>query len=78
MQEDVLEREILLEIARKEVITKSELLEFLKAKTDNPLNVLENAIKNLNTNGLIQYVSPLGESSYIITQKGIREVERTK
>ena len=73
MQTDGIEKEVLLEISKKMVISKAELLSFLESKTDKPASALENVVRSLNSRGLITYVSPIGQSCYAITQKGMRE-----
>ena len=75
MEPNGIEREILEEIARRLVVEKEELVEFLGKKVKNPLSVVERITKNLNDKGLITYVSPIGQSCYAITQKGMRLVK---
>ncbi len=75
MEPNGIEREILEEIARRLVVKKEELVEFLGKKVKNPLSVVERITKNLNDKGLITYVSPIGQSCYAITQKGMRLVK---
>lgn len=65
--------EILEEIFRRKVVTRGELTSFLENKVDNPHSVVNDITKALISDGLITIVSPLGESCYAITQRGIRE-----
>jgi DNA-binding PadR family transcriptional regulator len=74
MQTDGIEKEVLLEISKKLVISKAELVAFLENKTDNPVPTLEKTVRSLSDKGLIIYVSPIGQSCYAITQKGMREI----
>lgn len=74
MQTDGIEKEVLLEISKKLVISKAELVAFLESKTDNTVPTLEKIIRSLSDKGLIIYVSPIGQSCYAITQKGMREI----
>jgi len=75
MEPNGIERKILEEIARRLVVKKEELVEFLGKKVKNPLSAVERITKNLNDKGLITYVSPIGQSCYAITQKGMRLVK---
>jgi len=70
---DGLEMEVLREIRKRLVIEKSELVEFLKNKVENPFLAAELIAKNLKRKGLITFVSPIGETCYAITKKGMRE-----
>lgn len=74
MQIDGIEKEVLIEISKKLVISKAELVAFLENKIDNPISTLENIVRSLSGKGLIIYVSPIGQSCYAITQKGMREI----
>jgi hypothetical protein len=74
MQADGIEKEVLLEISKKLVVSKAELVAFLEGKTENPVSAVESIARGLSEKGLITYVSPIGQSCYAITQKGIREV----
>jgi ribosomal protein S25 len=74
MQADGIEKEVLLEISKKLVVSKVELVSFLESKIENPVSVVENIVRDLNNKGLITYVSPIGQSCYAITQKGMREI----
>jgi hypothetical protein len=68
------ERQILEEIAKRMVVKKEELVSFFENKVENPSSYVQNATKALSERGLITNVSPLGQSCYAITQKGMREV----
>ena len=68
-------KEILEEILRKKVVTKAELNSFLENKVDNPSSEVMSITKALISEGLITIVSPIGESCYAITQKGMREIK---
>jgi DNA-binding PadR family transcriptional regulator len=74
MQANGIEREVLLEISKKLVVSKAELVAFLENKVENPASELEKIVRSLNDKGLIVYVSLIGKSCYAITQKGMREV----
>jgi DNA-binding PadR family transcriptional regulator len=74
MQIDGIEREILLEISKKLVVSKAELVTFLENKIENPISAVEKIVQDLSNKGLITYVSLIGQSCYAITQKGMREV----
>ena len=56
-------------------MTKVELVSFLENKVDNPSSEVMSITKALISEGLITIVSPIGESCYAITQKGIREMK---
>ena len=68
------QRQILEEIAKRMVMKKEELISFLGDKVENPSSYVQIVTKALSEQGLITYVSPLGQSCYAITQKGMREV----
>jgi hypothetical protein len=68
------QRQILEEIAKKMVVKKEELVSFLENKVENPSSYVQTVVKALSGQGLIVYVTPLGQSCYAITQKGMREV----
>ncbi len=74
MQADGIEKEVLIEISKKMVVSKAELIAFLEGKIENPISMIENVVRNLSNKGLIIYVSPIGQSCYAITQKGMREI----
>ncbi|MBS3055306.1 MAG: hypothetical protein J4452_02320 [Candidatus Aenigmarchaeota archaeon] len=68
------QRQILEEIAKRMVMKKEELVSFLGDKVENPSSYVQSVTKALSDQGLITYVSPLGQGCYAITQKGMREV----
>jgi rRNA maturation endonuclease Nob1 len=68
------QREVLEEMAKRMVMKKEELVSFLENKVENPSSYIQAVTKALNDQGLITYVTPLGQSCYAITQKGMREV----
>jgi len=74
MQEDgtEIEKEILAEIARRLVVKKEELVQFLEGKIANPAAVVSAVTKKLISEQLVTNVDPVGISSYAITQKGMR------
>jgi len=68
-----IEREVLLEIARRMLVKHEELVQFLKGKVNNPQQMATQVAKSLSNRDLIIYVSPIGQSCLAITQKGMRE-----
>jgi len=68
------QRQVLEEIARRMVVRKEELVSFLENKVENPSSYVQAVTKALSEQGLITYVSPLGQTCYAITQRGMREV----
>jgi predicted transcriptional regulator len=76
MQNDGIEKQILEEITKKMVVKKEELVDFLDGKVEDPRAVLTAVIRSLTEKGLITSVSPVGESCYAVTQKGMRETLR--
>ena len=68
------QREILEEMAKRMVMKKEELVSFLGNKVENPSSYIQAVTKALSDQGLITYVTPLGQSCFAITQKGMREV----
>jgi hypothetical protein len=73
MQNDGIEKKVLEEITKRMVVKKEELIDFLDGKVDDPHAVLASVIMSLSEKGLITSVSPVGESCYAVTQKGMRE-----
>jgi len=76
MQNDGIEKQVLEEITKRMVVKKEELIGFLDGKVDDPKAALAAVIRSLSEKGLITSVSPVGESCYAVTQKGMREVLR--
>lgn len=74
MQSNGIEKQVLEELSKQLVMKKDELAAFLKDKVDNPHMVVTTITKALNDKGFITYVSPIGESCYAITQRGMREI----
>lgn len=72
MELNGIEKRVLEELAVRLVMKKSEIVEFLKDKVENPFSTVEYVTKSLLTQGLITYVRVIGESCIAITQKGIR------
>ena len=68
-----IEREVLLEIARRMLVKHEDLVQFLKGKVNNPQQMATQVAKSLSNRDLIIYVSPIGQSCLAITQKGMRE-----
>lgn len=63
------ELSILQSIAKKSLIKKSELL---KISNGAESSAVEKSLEFLKDNGLIDIVTPMGETSFAITQKGMR------
>ena len=74
MQNDGIEKQVLEEMNKRLVVKKEELMEFLNGKVDNPGAVLAAVVRSLSEKGFITSVSPVGESCYAVTQKGMREI----
>jgi hypothetical protein len=74
MQNDGIERQVLEEMVKRLVMKKEELIGFLDGKVDDLGAVSVAVIRSLSEKGLITSVSPVGESCYAVTQKGMREV----
>jgi hypothetical protein len=73
--DDDIEREVLLEFARRMLMENEELVHFLEGKVNNPQSVASEVAKSLSSRDLIIYVSPIGQSCLAITQKGIRQAK---
>jgi len=69
------EKEILAEIARRLVVQKDELVQFMEGKVADPVAVVSSVTKKLISEQLVTNVDPVGLSSYAITQKGMRAVK---
>ncbi|MFQ6056829.1 MAG: hypothetical protein ACE5J3_12705 [Methanosarcinales archaeon] len=66
------EEKILEIISKRKLIRKSELLEALKRDVFIPFYVVNDLVKK----GLITTVSPLGEDSFVITDKGLEIINQ--
>lgn len=74
MEPDGTTQKVLEEIARRQIVNKEELVSFLQKEIDNPSEVVAAITKDLSSQGLITNLSPIGESYFAITQKGMRKV----
>ncbi len=57
--------EVLELVARKQVVTRSELLRVADQET----------IQRMVDSGFIRPINPIGSTTYVITQKGVRRLE---
>ncbi|MEM5766180.1 MAG: hypothetical protein QW423_00885 [Candidatus Aenigmatarchaeota archaeon] len=73
MEFDGIEKEVLLEIAKRLVMSKEELFKLVEDRVD--LATFDNIIRSLEEKGYLAKVSPLGSSSYFVTKKGIKLVK---
>ena len=67
-----IEKELLKEISRRLVVKRDELASFLETRGENP-KLVDKITKDLYTKGLITYVTPIGQTCYAITQRGMKE-----
>lgn len=74
MLNDGIERQVLEEINKRLVVKREELIKFLDGKVVDPKTTLATIIRSLSEKGLVTPVSPVGESCYAVTQKGMREI----
>ncbi|MEM5853605.1 MAG: hypothetical protein QXG39_09045 [Candidatus Aenigmatarchaeota archaeon] len=72
MEVNGIEKEVLIEITKRLVMSKEEIFNFFGDRVDS--NTLENLLKNLVEKGYIASISPLG-SSYVVTVKGMKEIK---
>lgn len=72
MEWNGIEPAVLGEISRRKVMRKSEVVEFLKGKVDNPDAAADAVTKRLYNQGMITYVTPLGKDCYAVTLKGLK------
>ena len=68
-----IEKELLKEISGRLVVKKEELIRFLENKGENT-QILDRVMKDLYSRGLITYVTPIGQTCYAITQRGMKKV----
>lgn len=73
--EDGIERKILLEMAERLVAKKSEILKFLQETGNINQEVIKSVTKALLERGLLTPVYS-SETTYAITQKGLKEAFR--
>ncbi len=74
--QSVVVKEVLGMLAERLVVKKTELIGFLEGKVENPRASAVVLAQTLSTQGLITYVTAIGESSIAITKRGIREAEK--
>ena len=74
MRPDGVEKKILERMAKSLVARKSELIEYLKKERGVSRTVVETSINSLISKGLISPIYAC-ETTFAITQKGIKEVE---
>jgi len=72
--QDGIERKILLQIAEKLIMKKEEML-FLAGDSEDSLEVVNLAVKNLLSGGMIA-IAPVGATTFAVTQKGMREARK--
>lgn len=72
MEWNGIERAVLGEISRRMVVRKSELIEFLHGKVDNPAAFVDAITKRLYNQDMITYVTPLGKDCFAVTLKGLQ------
>lgn len=72
--ENGIEAEVLEEVSKNLVITEAEIIRFLQRRVTDPRAVTEAVTKSLYRKGMITYVTPIGQTCYAITQKGMRAV----
>jgi hypothetical protein len=70
--ENGIEKKVLAELASKELMKKSEIVEFLRGMTENPERIINNLVRDLVFKGFATNLTPVGESCIAITQKGMR------
>ncbi|MBI4972272.1 MAG: hypothetical protein HZC16_00455 [Candidatus Omnitrophica bacterium] len=66
---------VLQAVCKKLLVKKSELANLLTASQNGSL---ESSIESLKSNGYIDILAPMGETSLAITQKGMRLVAEEK
>lgn len=72
-----IEKEILSRISKNQLMTKVEVMKFLRSekKVSNPKGVLDSSITNLLNNGFVDVVNPIGSTCIVITQEGSRYLD---
>lgn len=68
---DGFEKEVLLQFVEKLLMKKVEVVLMLKDRTENPNQIAGEILSRLTSQGMIA-VAPVGDSTYAVTQKGIR------
>lgn len=66
------ETELMNEIAKRSLARKSELSASLNVQKE----VINSMLKNLIARGLVMSVTPVGETAYALTQKGIKSISQ--
>ena len=70
------EATLLKRISQFHLITKGELIEFLKSENvSNPHNILDSTIQSLRGKGYVNTINPIGSTCVVITQEGIRVLD---
>jgi predicted transcriptional regulator len=70
--ENGVEKKVLDELASRELMKKSEIVDFLRDKTEEPEKTVAQVVRDLVFKGLATNLTPAGESCIAITQKGMR------
>ena len=69
--DDGFETEVLKQISEKLLMKKEEIILLIQGKVDDPLKIANEIVSSLLNQGFIA-VAPVGNSSYAVTQKGMR------
>jgi len=72
METDGIEKEILDFIGKQLLAKKEELVRLIDGKVEDPVVKVEIITRELMNKGFISSVSPIGETCYAITKKGIQ------
>jgi predicted transcriptional regulator len=66
-----LEMTALAEIAKRNLVTRTELVGILNMSKES----VDSIVTNLESRGLLRKVAPVGETSYTLTQKGMKMIQ---
>ncbi|MEM5801848.1 MAG: hypothetical protein QXQ18_00465 [Candidatus Aenigmatarchaeota archaeon] len=69
-----MEEQLLVELSKRLVMKKDEIINFLQDKVPNAKQVYTQLLQDLISKGFVRHVEPVGESVVAITQKGMKEV----
>lgn len=72
---DGFEKEVLQHIAERLLLKKIEIVLMLKDRTDDPNRAANEILSSLLRQGMIA-LTPAGDSTYAVTQKGMRETAK--
>ncbi len=73
-----MEKKMLEKLAQAQLMSKSDLKSFFRENGSSSTTIFETTLKNLASKAYISPIMPLGSTSFVITQKGLKVLESLK